>query len=418
MTSLRLLFAEIGYRRLNFVLCVLAVVVAATLFVAGPTLISAHSEETSREIQAQETRATQQLEDMRVQLAGQLSSKKKDLDADLEQLASGNEDRLAKMQEETNRILEELELGTQKAMKTLGFNLNIVHKDTSMGGLYMDYEIADMPEEYIHRLANAEEINMIRHLVASLQQKIKWNDRTILLVGFLPEVHQSHMSEKPPMGYSIQEGTVVVGHELAAAANGGAGGLQPGDSFAIPGPGGDVTLKVAQVLPEHGTQQDVMLAVHLRDAQKILGKPERISQIMALGCHCKEANMPNIRAKLAQVLPDTRITEHLTNRLARAEQRDLVANQRAELLAQEKAACAAAVRETQNRHQRILTDMEENNQRQLDDTRAGGERIVASLRASRESVHAHVSGSGGGDHTPGHCCLGRVCGAHVLEQRA
>ncbi len=392
MTSVRLLVAEIGYRRVNFLLCVLAVVVAAALFVAGPMLISAHSEETSREVQAQEARTGKQLEEMRQRLETKLDAKREKLDAELDTLVAANDQRLAEMRDETDQILEELEKGTRKAMKDLGFNLNIVHKDTTMGGLYMEHKVADMPEEYIQRLAEAEEINMIRHLVATLQAMIKWNDRTVLLVGFLPEVHQSHMSEKPPMGANIKEGTVIVGHELAAAAGDGEGGLKEGDTIQIPSPDGEMSFEVAQVLPEHGTQEDVTLEVHLHDAQKILGKPGLISQIMALGCHCAEANMPNIRAKLAEVLPDTRITEHLTRRLARAEQRDLVAKQRAELMATEKAACSASVREMQNDHQRILTAMEVSNQNQLKDTQAEGDTIVASLKASRESVQRTLSG--------------------------
>jgi putative ABC transport system permease protein len=117
---------------------------------------------------------------------------------------------------------------------------------------------------------------------------------------------------------SIEQGTVRVGHELGI-------GLKEGDTVEIEGPGETFSFRVAEVYPESGTQQDVTLALHLHDAQKVLDKAGKISQIMALGCHCKEAELSNIREQLATVLPDTRIQEHLTRRIARAKQRDQVA---------------------------------------------------------------------------------------------
>ena len=89
MTVARLLLSEIGYRRMSFVLCVLAVVVAATLVVAGPTLISAYSQQTTRLVQEQEAETADQLRDMRVKLAAQLKAKKKELNADLDRMDNG-----------------------------------------------------------------------------------------------------------------------------------------------------------------------------------------------------------------------------------------------------------------------------------------------------------------------------------------
>jgi ABC-type lipoprotein release transport system permease subunit len=368
MTTARLLIAEIGYRRMSFVLCVLAVVVAATLFVAGPMLISAYSEETSSLVRQ-----------MRVRLAAQLTAKKKELDAELGELRADNQSRLAEMQKRTNERLAALDKETKKAMRDLGFNLNILHKDTTMGALYVEQKVVDMPEEYIHRLANAEEIDMIRHLVATLQDKIKWNDRTALLVGFLPEAHQSHMTEKPDMVNPIESGTVIIGHELAASVKGSDGPLKQGDTIRISGPGGEFPFKVAQVLPQHGSQQDVTFSVHLHDAQKILGKSEKISQIMALGCHCDEANLPNIREKLGKVLPDTNITEHRTRRIARAKQRDAVSRESAAVLEETRSACQDAERQMNAKHAAILKEIEAKNQRELEDAKRDGAQIVAAL---------------------------------------
>ena len=46
MTGIKLLLQDIRYRKVHFGLSLLAVSVAATLFVAGPTLIDGYSRET------------------------------------------------------------------------------------------------------------------------------------------------------------------------------------------------------------------------------------------------------------------------------------------------------------------------------------------------------------------------------------
>ncbi|MCH7727061.1 MAG: hypothetical protein IH991_11340, partial [Planctomycetes bacterium] len=50
MNMSKLVFREIVTRPANFLLCVLAVVTAAALFIAGPTLISGYAEDTKVEI--------------------------------------------------------------------------------------------------------------------------------------------------------------------------------------------------------------------------------------------------------------------------------------------------------------------------------------------------------------------------------
>jgi putative ABC transport system permease protein len=342
MSAFRLMFAEIGFRSLSFVLCVLAVVVATALLVAGPTLVSGHASETDEVLAEQEKKSRQTLEERRDQ-----------------QQAS-----LKEFEAKSQADLAALEKTTKRATRDLGFNLNIVHKDTTMGSLYVEYKLVTMPEEYISKLANAEEIDMIRHLLASLQDIIKYNGRSVMLVGFLPEAHQSHMSEKPPMQNVPEPGSVYVGFELW-------GDLEPGDTIEVEGPGGKLPLKVAnETEPEEmGSQRDASLIVHLHDAQKILGKPGEISQIMALGCHCSEANLPNIREKLSKVLPDTRITEHKTRRISRAIQRDAAVAAKAADLQRHKAEQQREYEKAERHEQKILADLKadrENVQRNLE----------------------------------------------------
>lgn len=271
MSITRLLFSEIRFRWFNFALSLVAVAVATTLFVAGPTLLSGYARDTEQRLEA-------------------LEKKSKQLQAKL-----ANE--------------------TRKIMRDLGVNLRIVHKDTNMVSLYTEFVAPDFPEEYVERLAKAEQINTIVHLIATLQERITWKDRKIFLVGVRPVLTQSQKNEeKKHMVKPVKPGTVLVGHELGR-------GLKEGESLEIQGH----KFKIAKILPEYGEERDVQLVLDLHDAQKVLNKPQRINQIMALNCKCKGDRISIVRRELEGVLPDTKVTEQSTRASARETQRDQVA---------------------------------------------------------------------------------------------
>lgn len=278
MSPLKLLLAEIGYRKLHFVLSAGAVVAAVALVVAAPVLLDGYARQTRGE-------------------------------------------------------LARLENETRKLMRDMGFNLMIVHKDVNMSDFWAeDFAAADMPLEYVHRLASDRRLTLVTHLVATLQKRIEFEGRKVLLVGYLPETPQSHQSQtafaqrwresKKPMGYDIARGTVFLGYELGR-------GRAPGETIEVLGR----RLTIARILPEKGSKEDITIAMHLADAQALVGldRPPRINQIMALGCNCAGSDLPNIRRQIETILPDTRVTEFRTIALARAEQRAEVARSRAEV---------------------------------------------------------------------------------------
>ncbi len=282
MNTIKLLLAEIRYRKLNFFMSLFAVVTAAALFTAGPVLVDGYGRETH--------------------------------------------ERIAAMEEETTAELDKLADQTRILMRDMGFNLMIVHKDTDMSDFWSsDFASEDLPQEYIDRLAGDSRLTLITHLVATLQKRIEWNGRKVLLVGYLPEATQSHMRKKSPMGFEVEPGTCFLGHELAA-------GRKKGQTIDVAGR----EFTIAQILPEQGSKQDITIAVHLTDAQAVLDLPGRINQIMALGCNCAGSDLANIRGQLATVLPETRITEFRSIALARAEQREEVKAKSKEILDQVK----------------------------------------------------------------------------------
>ncbi len=280
MSTLRVMFSELRYRKLNFLLSALAVTIAVTLFVTGPVLIDGYGRETQARL-------------------GELEAK------------TGEE--LARMEDQTRRL-----------MRDMGFNLMIVHRDTNMSDFWADdFAAADMPQEYVDRLAADRRLTLVRHLVATLQGRLTWENRKVLVVGYRPEATQMHLAEKSPMGYQVEPGTVLLGHELGV-------GRKPGEKITV----ADREFQIERILPEQGSKEDISIVMHLDDAQAVLERPGRVNQIMALGCNCAGSDLPNIRRQLATILPDTRITEFRSIALARAEQRELVAEKHRQILAE------------------------------------------------------------------------------------
>jgi putative ABC transport system permease protein len=305
MRITRLVMAEILGRPLSFLLCLSVVAVAAILFISGPTLLSGYAADTQR----------------------QLRSFQVETDA-----------ALAAMQGETDKTLAEMDKQTTRIMRDLGVNLRIVHRDTTLGNLYTDFVAVDFPEDYVQKLANAPQVETIVHLVATLQEKIKWNGRTVLLIGMYPVLTASQKNaDMKHMAQPVEPGTVVVGFELASGLTGEqlarsdvnqTGKLDAGDELEILGK----TFRVAEVRPEEGGIEDVQLILDLHDAQQLTGKVGRIHQIMALNCKCKGNRISVIRQELEGVLPDTKVTEQLGRATAREQQRNLVEQKRAEQL--------------------------------------------------------------------------------------
>ncbi len=287
MSTLKLLLAEIRYRKVNFALSLFAVTIAVALFVAGPLVIDGY-------------------------------------------------------RRQTDTLLAELEDKTRQYMRDMGFNLMIVHRETDMSDFWSaDFAKRTMPQEYVDRLANDERLTKVTHLVATLQEKIEWHERKVLLVGYLPETPQPHRAQtkfarrmeqarkqKLPMGENIEAGTVHLGHELGA-------GRSEGETVDVLGK----PFRLARIAPEQGSKEDITIKMHLSDAQALLQKPGQVNQILALECQCRVGDLPVIREQLEQVLPEAKVTEYQSLAVARAKQRDEVkANrqtqqQRMELLA-------------------------------------------------------------------------------------
>ena len=253
MNTLKLLLAEIFYRKVNFALSLFAISIAAALFVAGPMLVDGYQQET----QAQLDRWDQQVVE---------------LETKVEKLRSN----MKQVEQETSAELDLLESQTRRLMRDMGFNLMIVHRDTNMSDFWAaDFAAHDMPQEYVNQLAADERLTLITHLVATLQNRIEWEDRKVLLVGYLPETTQSHMRKKAPMGYNIEPGAVFLGHELAV-------GRKVGETVTV----SDRELKIARM-----SRSEVLGRVSRVEFEYLVAEPDglrHLSEVHALGLFSTE----------------------------------------------------------------------------------------------------------------------------------
>jgi len=285
---------EIAYRKLNFGLGLLSVVVAVGCLVGALTLLSVHDART-RQV-------------------------------------------LARREQQTQERMAALSDDVRKAMLTLGFNIVILPKDQNLSDWYAeDYGSKYMPEQYVERLAESD-IVTVRHLLPSLQQKVKWpeRERTIILVGTRGEVPPLHRPAKKPLLQPVPAGTIVLGHELHRSM-----GLNVGDSVMLLGH----EFTVSKCHPERGTKDDITAWIDLAEAQELLDKRGLINAILALECICAEANVGKVRADITRVLPDTQVIERGSKALARAEARTRVARQGEETLERERHTRATLRRE-------------------------------------------------------------------------
>lgn len=266
----RLIFRELCFRRVNFLLGVLSVGVAVACLTAALAVLRKHDLRTDRIVAAKEDATRVQMEAM------------------------------------TDDY--------RKLTLKMGFNILILPKDQNLSDLYADdFASKYMPEEYATRLAKSR-VATINHILPSLQQKVKWpeRERTVLLMGVRGEVYMQSSKQKALLE-AVAPGAMILGNELARSLQ-----LKPGDKTALMGR----EFTVAKINPERGNKDDITIWINLPEAQEMLDKKGLINGIMALDCTCDTVDrLSRIRAEISKILPDTQIIEFASQAIARAEAR-------------------------------------------------------------------------------------------------
>ena len=256
MSIWRLIAREITYRRLNFGLAAVAVLVAVASVVGVLTLLKGHHVRAER------------IEALQSEKAGEIG---------------------AGLRDDARRIM----LG-------LGYNVLILPKDQSLAEFYTSGGASKtMPIEYAQTLADSQ-IVIVRHLLPSLHRRVDWPaiGEPIIVIGTRGEVPRSHLDPKKPMIDAVQPGTVVVGCVLAEKAN-----LQVGSTIPLL----EREFKVTKIHERRGNEDDVTAWIHLAEAQELFQQPGRINAILALSCLCADTSLGSLTEQITGLLPETQV---------------------------------------------------------------------------------------------------------------
>lgn len=203
---------------------------------------------------------------------------------------------------------------TTRIMRDLGYNLRIIPKETDETQFWAQgYASETMPEEYVQRFATAENISY-RHILATLHRQIPAGEGSVLLTGIGTEVSPPGFA-KSSMIFTVQPGTIYVGHHAAQRLNVG-----EGDETEILGR----RFRVERCLAETGSSEDVRVYADLAEVQEMLGLEGQINEIQALECLCQgkdEDMIGQLRAELADLLPEAKVIELVSLAQIRQKQR-------------------------------------------------------------------------------------------------
>ena len=112
----------------------------------------------------------------------------------------------------------------------------------------------------------------------------------------------SHLTEKKeyrsPIMERVPEGKADIGAEIAATLQ-----IKPGEVITIKGN----KFEVNRIYPRKGTRDDLSVWISLDKAQAILGKPGKVSGILALQCLCAIDGVEQVKKDIESVLPHARV---------------------------------------------------------------------------------------------------------------
>ncbi len=284
----QMMLREIAYRRKTFLLALAGVAVATASLVAGALFLRQHDRQTEWILQRKE--------------------------------------------KETASKMAALKADVKRAMHRLGYNAVIIPRDQPLGDWYADdYAAKCMPQGRAGVLAKTS--GLVERYLPRLRRKLAWDERkwTVIVVGVgREEILTTTVSEPAPLVEELPANAVVVGHELHQAL-----GLKPGDELELQGR----RVRVLRCAREEGTADDITIWMRLEEAQRLLGKPALINEILIVE-HPSVWGDPNaLRQRVSEVLPDCQAVEIASQTLARAHARVKMAEE----------AGVAVRRERQNR---------------------------------------------------------------------
>lgn len=229
----------------------------------------------------------------------------------------------------TEHQLGKLDDEIRKITKNMGFNILILPKNQNLVDFHAnDFAEQTMPEEYVHRIAEAPEVVTVAHLRPALVRKVEWREqgRPIILMGVRGVVPLLHQNPKKPLAEPVPPGKIQLGSALAREYD-----LKIGQPMLLNGE----TFEIEKIFAERGTKDDITAWIDLPAAQQMAGLPGRINIIQALECNCSSIDrLAEIQSEIGGILGDeVQVIELASQAIARAKARNEVAAEAASQIA-------------------------------------------------------------------------------------
>jgi hypothetical protein len=189
-----------------------------------------------------------------------------------------------------------------EAMTKAGFNVIVLPAGQELDDWYReDFAAKSFPADLRPRLERPP-LATIEHLLPRLVGRFVWPERkwTVIVYGTAPEPIQPSALGTRWLDRSVPPGHVDIGCELAQAFR-----LQAGQELAV----GGTAYRVRRCLPATGTKEDIGLLFALQDAQRILGRPGQVNEILALEKPVAWGDIEQVRSELARRLPQAQAVE-------------------------------------------------------------------------------------------------------------
>ncbi|MGF1578490.1 MAG: ABC transporter permease [Gemmataceae bacterium] len=297
MNIWHLITREIVFRKLNFLLAVLAVFVAVSTVVAGMTALNVQADTTKELIERQQ----------------------KENKSRMARARADTNKRLAQDEKETKKELRKLEDQIRKAMLQLKFNVWIVSGEEDLGDLSAEsLAVETIPYEYCKKIADSKEMTIINHLLPQVQKRTAWTEKdnySLYVIGIEREVPFAHRKPKKDLLPAVPPGMIIVGHALGKKFK-----LKKGQEVQFRGK----KFKIARVHRERGNRDDKTIFMNLRQCQDLYDMKDKkgqylINAILAIECNCASIDrIGEIRTAIKKILPDVSVQEKFNAATARA----------------------------------------------------------------------------------------------------
>ena len=270
----QIFWRELGYRKLSFVLGVLAVSCVATCLIGSKAFLAAHDTQTEHLTEGLETRATERMTELR--------------DA------------------------------ARRFSKNLGFNCMLLPAGQALTELYQEGKSNAFFSEAEAALLVDMKPETVNHLRPILRERTQWPEvqKTIVLVGVRGQIYIKAPRWQKPIEEAIDPNKAHVGFALAQDL-----ALAQGSKITFMGE----RFTVEHILPQAGNEDDISIRIDLETAQTLLDHPDKISAILGLMCNCADGDPNVVRKELETVIPGIQVVDFTTRVRARQNARNEIA---------------------------------------------------------------------------------------------